>query len=72
VTIVPKAVNLVKVDCEGGERNMVIEVHFQYRWMTLKQSVNLKTIRLEEYWGNPVRKAVLRVFLRVMTLMRLI
>ncbi len=72
VTIVPKAVNLVKVDCEGGERNMVIEVHFQFRWMTLKQSVNLKTIRLEEYWGNPVRKAVLRVFLRVMSLMRLI
>jgi hypothetical protein len=72
VTIVPKAVNLIKVDCEGGERNMVIEVHFQYRWVKLREGVNLKTIRLEEYWGNPVRKGVLKVFLKVMSWMRLI
>src|SRR6266540_4032936 len=72
VTIVPRSVNLVKVDCEGGERNMVIEVHFQYRWMKIKESVNLKTIRLEEYWGNPVRRGVLKIFLKIMSLMRLI
>jgi hypothetical protein len=72
VTIVPKAVNLIKVDCEGGERNMVIEVHFQYRWVKLKEGVNLKTIRLEEYWGNPARKAVVKGVLKLMSLLRLI
>jgi hypothetical protein len=72
VTIVPKAVNLIKVDCEGGERNMVIEVHFQYRWLKLREGVNLKTIRLEEYWGNPARKAVVKGVLKLMSLMRLI
>jgi hypothetical protein len=72
VTIVPKAVNLIKVDCEGGERNMVIEVHFQYRWVKLKEGVNLKTIRLEEYWGNPIRKAIVKGVLKLMSLLRLI
>jgi hypothetical protein len=72
VTIVPKAVNLIKVDCEGGERNMVVEVHFQYRWVTLKERINLKTIRLEEYWGNPVRRGIVKVVMKTMSLLRLI
>jgi hypothetical protein len=51
---------------------MVIEVHFQYRWVKLREGVNLKTIRLEEYWGNPARKAVVKGVLKLMSLLRLI
>jgi SAM-dependent methyltransferase len=28
VTIIPRAVNSIKSDCEGGERDMVVETHF--------------------------------------------
>ena len=62
VTIIPHFVENIKVDIDGGEKNMIIETHFPYRMRRL-QALNRYTSLniLEEYWGNPLRK-LLRKF----------
>jgi len=64
VTIIEHFVENIKIDIDGGEKNMMVETHFPYRMRRL-QALNRYTSLniLEEYWGNPLRK-LLRKFSR--------
>jgi 16S rRNA A1518/A1519 N6-dimethyltransferase RsmA/KsgA/DIM1 with predicted DNA glycosylase/AP lyase activity len=62
VVIVPYFVDNIKVDIDRGEKNMIIETHFPYRLRKLKSlptfTEDCRLNVLEEYWGNPLRKAL--------------
>lgn len=64
VLIVPLAVNIIKIDGEGCERNMVVESHWvPLRWKVLHRYRTLfgRVWRLEEDWGSPITKLLRRV-----------
>ncbi len=64
VVIIPYFVENIKVDIDGGERNMIVETHFPYRMRRLEALNRYTSLNiLEEYWGNPLRK-LLRKFSR--------
>lgn len=58
VTIWPFAVDFIKSDCEGGEKNLTAEIHFPYRVRILKRDFPYHgaIIRIEEYWGRPLHR----------------
>lgn len=48
VTVIPGKVDLIKIDCEGAERDMVVESHFPSAWKTTKRfGGNIKLTQLE-------------------------
>jgi len=56
---VPYLVENIKVDIDRAEKNMILETHFPYRMRRLKALNSYTKLNIiEEYWGNPVRKAL--------------
>lgn len=70
VTIWPFPMTFLKSDCEGGEKNATIETHFPYRVRVLQDGFPFPsrgaTIRIEEYWGSPIRKLFRLVAVKVL------
>jgi len=51
-------IDSIKCDIEGGERDLVIETHFPFRFIKIKELIpNVVLWRIKEDWGNIVTKA---------------
>ena len=55
-------IDSIKCDIEGGERDMVIESHFPFKLVKLKELMpNVVLWKIREDWGNIATKAVRNV-----------
>jgi len=51
-------IDSIKCDIEGGERDLVIETHFPFKFIKIKELIpNVVLWRIKEDWGNIVTKA---------------
>jgi len=51
-------IDSIKCDIEGGERDLVIETHFPFKFIKIKELIpNVVLWRIREDWGNIVTKA---------------
>jgi len=51
-------IDSIKCDIEGGERDLVIETHFPFKFIKIKELIpNVVLWRIKEDWGNIVSKA---------------
>jgi len=50
-------IDSIKCDIEGGERDLVIETHFPFKFIKIKELIpNVVLWRIKEDWGNIVTK----------------
>jgi len=62
VVIIPYFLENIKIDIDGGEKNMIVETHFPYRMRKLQALNHYTSLNiLEEHWGNPLRKLVRKI-----------
>ena len=67
ITIIPLAIDSIKIDAEGVERNMVVETHFPVRFRLLNKimATQIRIWKLEEDWGSVFRKALRKIAVRL-------
>lgn len=70
IVVIPWAVDLIKSDCEGGEKNMLVEIHFPWKLKILHRFQipdHGAIVRLEEDWGGFLRKLVRKLSVKVLS-----